>query len=77
MKEDEDPRRMYRLIDFIRTLINIKTMPNTFAEISRWFLFRNLYQFEWRIPSIWLEINEHANVLLDHPSSAIRERISL
>jgi hypothetical protein len=68
---------MHRLIDFMRTLINIKTMSNTFSEISRWSLLRNLCEFEWRIPSIWCEVNEHAKLLLDHPSSGVRERIAM
>jgi hypothetical protein len=68
---------MYRVIDFMRTLINTKTTLNTFAEISRWSLLRNLFEFEWRIPSIWCEINDQAKGLLDHASSGVRERIAL
>ncbi len=68
---------MHRLIDFIRTLIHSKTTSNTFSEIARWTLIRNLNEFQWRIPSIWCDINEHCKILLDHPSSAVRERIAM
>ncbi|CAF1187532.1 unnamed protein product [Didymodactylos carnosus] len=68
MEENIDPRRMYRLIEFIRTLINNETMLNTFNGISRWSLIENLTYFQWRIPSILGQINEHAKVFLDHSS---------
>ncbi|CAF2652171.1 unnamed protein product [Rotaria sp. Silwood2] len=71
--EDLDPRRMYRLIEFIRTLINNQTTENTLLETSRWFLVLKLTNFEWRIPAIWCEINEHAKEMLDHPYKAVRE----
>jgi hypothetical protein len=45
-------------------------------EISRWSLIRNLSHFQWRIPSIWCDINEHAKVLLDHPSKDVRDHIT-
>ncbi|CAF1256683.1 unnamed protein product [Didymodactylos carnosus] len=67
---------MYRLIEFIRTLINNETMLNTFNGISRWSLIENLTYFQWRIPSILGQINEHAKVFLDHSSKGIRERIA-
>lgn len=67
---------MYRVIGFILTLIDSKTTSNTFNEISRWSLIRNLSQFQWRIPSIWHQINVHVRTLLDHPSSGLRERIA-
>ena len=51
-------------------------MSNTFNETSRWYLIRNLNNFQWRIPSIWCEINKHAKELLDHPSKSIREHIA-
>ncbi len=73
---NKDPRRMYRLIDFLRTLINTKATSNTFNEIAHWSLIRNLNEFGWRIPSIWCEINEHAKALLDHPYKDVRERIA-
>ncbi|CAF4903678.1 unnamed protein product, partial [Rotaria sp. Silwood1] len=74
--EDLDPRRMYRLIEFIRTLINNKTTINTFLEISRWFLVLKLTIFEWRIPTLWCTINEYAKEMLDHPYKAVREYIA-
>ncbi|CAF4632071.1 unnamed protein product, partial [Rotaria sp. Silwood2] len=74
--EDLDPRRMYRLIEFICTLINNQTIVNTFLETSRWFLVLKLTNFEWRIPAIWCTINEHAKEMLDHPYKAIREYIA-
>jgi hypothetical protein len=76
LQANQDPRRMYRLIEFMRTLTKTNTTSNTFAEISRWYLLRNLCEFEWRIPSIWCEVNEQAKALLDHPSSGVRERIA-
>ncbi|CAF4800212.1 unnamed protein product [Rotaria sp. Silwood1] len=74
--ENEDPRRMHRLIEFIYLLINNYTTANTFNETARWYLIQNLRCFQWRIPSIWCTINEHAKQLLDHPSKAVRERIA-
>ncbi|CAF4657490.1 unnamed protein product [Rotaria sp. Silwood1] len=74
--EDLDPRRMHRLIEFIRTLINNQTTVNTFLETSRWFLVLNLTNFEWRVPTIWCAINEHAKEMLDHPYKAVREHIA-
>ncbi|CAF5102562.1 unnamed protein product, partial [Rotaria sp. Silwood1] len=50
--EHGDPRRMYQLIDFIRTLINNQINSNTFTETSRWSLIQTLKMFQWRIPSI-------------------------
>lgn len=67
---------MYRLIDFIRTLINKQTPVNTFLETSRWFLVLKLTNFEWRVPAIWCAINEHAQKMLDHPYKAVREHIA-
>ena len=75
-KENEDPRRMHRLIHFLCALIYNKTTLNTINEISCWSLIRNLSHFQWRIPSIWCDINEHAKVLLDHPSEDIRKSIA-
>ncbi|CAF2919335.1 unnamed protein product [Rotaria sp. Silwood2] len=74
--EDEDPRRMYRPIEFLRSLMNNQTMGNTFLETSQWSLIQKLSNFEWRIPAIWCAINQYANELLDHPYKAIRERIA-
>ncbi|CAF1560656.1 unnamed protein product [Rotaria magnacalcarata] len=74
--EDLDPRRMHRLIEFIRTLINGETTVNTFLETSRWFLVLKLTNFEWRVPAIWCAINEHAKEMLDHPFKAVREHIA-
>ena len=68
---------MYRFIEFLRSLIQTKTPLNTFAEISRWSLLQNLQEFAWRIPSIWREINEQTKLLLDHSSSAVRQRVSI
>ncbi len=67
---------MYRLIHFLRTLTDNKTRSNTFNEISCWTLLENLHYFQWRIPSIWCDINEHAKTLLDHPRKEVRERIA-
>ena len=60
----------------MRTLINTKTMLNTFNEMSRWTLIKNLSEFQWRIPSIWCDINNYAKSLLDHPYKDIRENIA-
>ncbi|CAF1134879.1 unnamed protein product [Rotaria sordida] len=74
--ENKDPRRIYRLIHFICTLINTKTMLNTFNEMSRWTLIENLREFQWRIPSVWCKINDYAKTLLDHPYKDVRESIA-
>ncbi|CAF3512541.1 unnamed protein product, partial [Rotaria sordida] len=74
--EDEDPRRMYRPIEFLRSLINTHVTGNTFLETSQWTLIQKLSNFEWRIPAIWCAINQYAKELLDHPYKAIRERIA-
>ena len=76
LQKNEDPRRMHRVIEFLRTLINTKATSNVFNETAHWSLVRNLSQFQWRIPSIWRDIIEHAKLLLDHPSSSVRERIA-
>ncbi|CAF3094175.1 unnamed protein product [Rotaria sp. Silwood2] len=75
-REDLDPRRMYCLIEFIRTLINNKTTGNTFLETSRWFLVLKRTIFEWRIPTLWCAINEYVKEMLDHPYKAVREYIA-
>jgi hypothetical protein len=67
---------MHRVIDFLRTLINTKATSNTFSETAHWSLIRNLNQFDWRIPSTWRDIIEHAKLLLDHSSPGVRERIA-
>jgi hypothetical protein len=67
---------MHRLIQFFRTLINTTRTSDTFDEICRWSLIRNLRYFQWRIPSIWCDINEHAKLLLDHPAKSVREHIA-
>ncbi|UJR24623.1 hypothetical protein I4U23_005997 [Adineta vaga] len=67
---NQDPRRMYHFIDFLKTLMN------TSVETSRWLLYRNLYEFGWRIPSIWCEINKQTKTLIDYSSSDIRERVA-
>ncbi|CAF3673338.1 unnamed protein product [Rotaria sp. Silwood1] len=74
--EHGDPRRMYQLIDFIRTLINNQINSNTFTETSRWSLIQTLKMFQWRIPSIWCTIHEHAKELLDYSFKPVREHIA-
>ncbi|CAF1193810.1 unnamed protein product [Rotaria sp. Silwood1] len=75
--ENQDPRRMHRLIDFICSLvITNQTMGTTFNETSRWYLVEELRTFQWRIPSIWCAINDHAKTLLDHPFKTVRENIA-
>ncbi|CAF3263124.1 unnamed protein product [Rotaria socialis] len=74
--EDLDPRRMHRLIEFIRTLINDETTVNTFLETSCWFLVLKLTNFEWRVPAIWCATNQHTKEMLDHPFKAVREHIA-
>ncbi len=67
---------MHRVIDFLRTLINTKATSNTFNETAHWSLIRNLNQFDWRIPSIWRDIIEHAKEFFDHSSPGVRERVA-
>ncbi|CAF5225447.1 unnamed protein product, partial [Rotaria magnacalcarata] len=40
--EDEDPRRMHRVINYLRSLINTTATGNTFMETSRWYLVQTL-----------------------------------
>ncbi|CAF4273501.1 unnamed protein product, partial [Rotaria magnacalcarata] len=74
--EDEDPRRMHRAIDFLRSLLSNQTVGNTFLETSHWNLVQKLSNFEWRIPSVWCALSQHAKDFIDHPYKAIRERIA-
>ncbi|CAF3858415.1 unnamed protein product [Rotaria sp. Silwood1] len=73
---DVDPRRTYRTVEFMHSLINTPSTANTFIETSRWNLVEQLRNFEWRIPAVWHEINAHAKDLLEHPYKAVRERIA-
>ena len=67
---------MYRVVEFMCSLINIPSTANTFIETSRWHLVEQLSNFEWRIPAVWHAINVHAKDLLEHPYKAVRERIA-
>ncbi|CAF4019942.1 unnamed protein product [Adineta steineri] len=73
---NKDPRRMFRVIHFLCTLINAKSTLNTFNESARWCLIRNLDKFHWRIPSVWCEVYKHIAELLDHSSLSVRTRIA-
>ncbi|CAF3998522.1 unnamed protein product, partial [Adineta steineri] len=73
---NKDPRRMFRVIHFLCTLINAKSTLNTFNESARWHLIRNLDKFHWRIPSVWCEVYKHIAELLDHSSLSVRIRIA-
>jgi len=74
--EHEDPRRMYRLIHFLHSLINNPITSNTFNEIARWSLVQNLRMFQWRIPSVWRSIHEQAQGLMNHSFKLVREHIA-
>lgn len=67
---------MFRVIDFFRTLVHAETTSNPFNETAHWSLIRELENFQWRIPSVWCELIEHAKLHLDHPSVGVRERIA-
>lgn len=67
---------MHRLVTFIHALVNNPRTSNTFNETSRWSLVQTLKMFQWRIPSIWTSINEHAIELLDHSFKLVRENIA-
>jgi hypothetical protein len=67
---------MHRPIEFLRSLINDQTILNTLNETSRLFIVKTLKCFQWRIPSIWCDINEHAKQLLDHSSKSVRDLIA-
>ncbi|CAF2578163.1 unnamed protein product [Rotaria sp. Silwood2] len=69
-----DPRRMYRTIQFLCSLINNQIKVNTLTETSRWYLIQQLSIFQWRIPSIWCSINEHVKKLLNHSFQVVRDR---
>ena len=75
-QEDEDPRRMSRPIEYLRSLVVHKTSTNTFLETCAWTLIQKLNNFEWRIPKVWVSITDYARNFLDHPYKAIRERIA-
>jgi hypothetical protein len=51
-------------------------MTNTFNETSLWYLVQSLTNFQWRIPSLWLDINQQAKELLDHSSQSVRDCVS-
>lgn len=68
---------MYRIIDFLRTLIEHKPTSNTFNEAAHWSLVRNINQFDWRAPSVWNEIIEQAKLNLDHSATNVRDRIAM
>ncbi|CAF4174719.1 unnamed protein product [Rotaria sp. Silwood2] len=75
--ENQDPRRMCRLIDYICSLVtNNHMMETAFNEASRWFLVQELKTFQWRIPSVWCIINNYAKELLDHPFKTVRVYIA-
>ncbi|CAF1939925.1 unnamed protein product [Rotaria magnacalcarata] len=73
---DVDPRRMYRVVEFMHSLINTSSTTNTFIETSRWHLVQQLVNFEWRIPAVWHTINDHAKDMLAHPYKSVRECIA-
>ena len=56
--------------------MNNQALGNTFLETSQWSLIHRLSNFEWRTPSLWVNISQYAKGLLDHPYKAIRERIA-
>lgn len=66
---------MVPLIDYLRSMVAPSMVTNPFFEMTAWSLIQKLNAFQWRIPSVWHEINEHAKELLDHPSKPIRERV--
>lgn len=76
-QEDQDPRRMFRPIQFLLSLMNNQTMNNTIAEASRWRLVRSLEAFSWRVPALWCSIHDKAKDLLDQSSQLVRQRIAL
>jgi len=67
---------MYRVVEFMHSLINTPSTTNTFIETSRWHLVQQLSNFEWRIPGVWHAINDHAKDVLEHPYKPVRERIA-
>ncbi|CAF1329744.1 unnamed protein product [Adineta steineri] len=74
--ENQDPRRVFQTINFIRRLTDNQPIINTFNEAFRWYLVQSLAVFQWRIPSVWCTIYERAKELLDHPSKLIRQMIA-
>ncbi|CAF3935100.1 unnamed protein product [Rotaria sordida] len=75
--ENQDPRRMHRLIDFLCSLIkNNQTIESASNERFRWRLVQELRNFQWRIPLVWCAINNFAKELLDHPFEIVRENIA-
>ncbi|CAF4137092.1 unnamed protein product, partial [Rotaria sordida] len=75
--ENQDPRRMHRLIDFLCSLIkNNQTIESASNERFRWRLVQELRHFQWRIPLVWCAINNFAKELLDRPFEIVRENIA-
>ncbi|CAF3782672.1 unnamed protein product [Rotaria sp. Silwood1] len=73
--QNVDPRRIHHLIHYFHQLINDRETGITSTETSRWYLIQCLEGLEWRIPSIWGEINEKGKELLDNSSSSIRKNL--
>lgn len=73
LQTDEDPRRMYRLIHFLCSLITNPVISSTFNEVARWSLIQVLKECQWRIPSVWSSLHEQAKGIMDHSSKLVRE----
>lgn len=72
--ENIDPRRMFHLVEHFRRLINKDIEMN---EIIRWTIIQRLIHFQWKIPSIWHEINRNALPYLNHTSDELKFKISV
>ncbi|CAF1351315.1 unnamed protein product [Rotaria magnacalcarata] len=75
--ENVDPRRMYRPIQFLQSLINNPAVINISSVTSLWYIIQQLDVFKWRVPSIWCYINDHVKKLLHHSFTAIRDRMAI
>lgn len=55
-------------------LIKEDQTTNWYKQSLYWSLLINFKGFQWRIPSIWCELNEYAQTYLDHSFKDLREQ---
>ena len=71
-KEKKDPRRLSHLINYLIKLIKEDQTINWYKQSLYWSLLGNFKGFQWRIPSIWCQLNEYAQSFLDHSFKDLR-----
>lgn len=79
LKEDQDPRRMFFYINYLKDLIITKLdeeQSSTFQRSSCLYLVKSINQFEWRIPKIWTELYDALIKKMNNPYKVIREKLA-